>query len=149
MSINNNVMLYGRVVESDLIKKLDKTKNGTNILYFTLAVKNKKNVDYIPLKAFGNLAKVIATYCEKGDLVSVAAHLSIQNIADEKGNWTRYWSVVVKEFQILAHPANNKDNQINTTDIPLANNQNVSPNDHHLADSQNDEDDDRPWELKL
>ena len=96
MFINNDVRLIGRIVESDLPKNIQNPQNKLNgeILYFKLAVKriyNKQDhTQFIPVKAFGKMAKKIAVNYNKGDLVAIQAQIHYQNKENADGEWEHY-----------------------------------------------------------
>lgn len=78
-------MLNKLFIEGRLTKNPYVNEKGT-VCMFTLAqdtgYKDKqgnKITNFVSLKCFGNLVKVIEDYCFKGDLISVEAHAITEN----------------------------------------------------------------------
>lgn len=76
----NKLFIEGRLTKDPYVNE-----KGT-VCIFTLAqdtgYKDKqgnKITNFVSLKCFGNLTKVIGDYCLKGDLISVEAHAATEN----------------------------------------------------------------------
>ena len=76
----NKLILEGRLTKDPYVN------DKGSVCMFTLAqdtgYKDKqgnKITNFVSLKCFGNLVKVIEDYCFKGDLISVEAHATTEN----------------------------------------------------------------------
>ncbi|WP_280769523.1 single-stranded DNA-binding protein [Salipaludibacillus daqingensis] len=79
----NQFTLIGRMAKSP---QLQTTKDGTNFIRFTLAVRRTfKNqagnydTDFIQLVAWNKLAETIADYCTKGSLISCNGRIQMRS----------------------------------------------------------------------
>lgn len=66
-----NITGYGRLA-SDILLKTSKDIQYTN---FLLATHNHKKTTFIKCVAFGSLAQLLTTYCNKGDRILVSGEL--------------------------------------------------------------------------
>ena len=82
-----------------------RTKNGTPVVSFTLAVDRRKKedgADFIPCIAWDKAAETIARYVHKGDMFAVTGY--IQTRSYEKDGRRNYATeVVTTSFQFLEH----------------------------------------------
>ena len=73
----NRICLSGRIV-NDL--ELRCTGQGKDIVSYTLACRRDKDTtDFIPCTTFGEFAKVLCQYCQKGDMVGVEGRLQVSS----------------------------------------------------------------------
>ncbi len=100
----NHITLTGRLTK-DL--ELRSTATGRDTTMFSLAVdggkdaENNKITDFINVSAYGERAKLVSTYCHKGDLIGVEGKLKPYVKEDDKGNKTTYYSVVIDRVEFL------------------------------------------------
>lgn len=80
------------------------TSGDLMIVSFTLAVDRKgkdKGADFIPCKAFGKTAEVIAQYVKKGSMIGITGRIQTGSY-DAKDGTKRYTTdVMVNEFYFL------------------------------------------------
>lgn len=93
----NSVVLVGRITRDLEIRR---GASGVGVLPFTLAVDDaRKTADgnratnFIPCKAFGNSADLIAKYCRKGSLIAVSG--TLQSSTFERRDGTKATSIEV------------------------------------------------------
>ena len=123
----NTVSLCGRLVRDPETKM---TSSDLMIASFTLAVDRKgkdKGADFIPCKAFGKTAEVIAQYVKKGSMIGITGRIQTGSY-DAKDGTKRYTTdVMVNEFYFLEskrHEPANMDQfadlePVDSSDIPF------------------------------
>ncbi|WP_034552715.1 single-stranded DNA-binding protein [Carnobacterium funditum] len=100
----NQLNLVGRIVREIDIKELG---DGKVVLNNTLAVKRKfKNekgqpADFIPIVAWGQVAKLIQIYCEKGDLVGLTGHIQSRSYQNKEEETVFVVEMLVNEVDFL------------------------------------------------
>ena len=106
------------------------TSGDLMIVSFTLAVDRKgkdKGADFIPCKAFGKTAEVIAQYVKKGSMIGITGRIQTGSY-DAKDGTKRYTTdVMVNEFYFLEskrHEPANMDQfadlePVDSSDIPF------------------------------
>ena len=103
----NKVNLTGRFTKDP---ELRKTRNGTSIIEFNLAVQRRlskeqreageREADFPRLRAWAKVADFIYKWCKKGTMVSIVGR--IQTDQYEKDNQTVYTTdVVVEDFELI------------------------------------------------
>ena len=92
----NKVQLIGRLTRD---VEVIETKSATKVVKFSLAVRrrNKDEVDFINMVAFGNSAEFIPKYFSKGSQIAVSGRLQVKNYEDKEGNKRTATDVVVEE----------------------------------------------------
>ena len=96
----NNVSLIGRLTK-DVQER--RTKNGTPVVSFTLAVDRRKKedgADFIPCIAWDKAAETIAKYVHKGDLFGVTGYIQTRSY-EKDGRMNYVAEVVTTSFQFL------------------------------------------------
>lgn len=96
----NNVSLIGRLTK-DVEER--RTRNGTHVVSFTLAVNRRKKedgADFIPCIAWDKAAETIAKYVHKGDLFGVTGYIQTRNY-EKDGRMNYVTEVVTTSFQFL------------------------------------------------
>ena len=94
----NKLFLEGRFTMDPYVN--DKGSVCFFILAQSTGFKDKNGdpvTNFVKLKAFGNLVKVIGDYCLKGDLISVEAHVTTEKNKDEYTT-----AVIVDNMHFLA-----------------------------------------------
>lgn len=103
----NKVNLTGRFTKDP---ELRKTRNGTSIIEFNLAVQRRlskeqreageREADFPRVRAWAKVADFIYKWCKKGTMVSIVGR--IQTDQYEKDNQTVYTTdVVVEDFELI------------------------------------------------
>lgn len=96
----NQVCLIGRVTK-DVQER--RTKNGTPVVSFTLAVDRRKRedgADFINCIAWDKTAETIARYVHKGDLFGVTGYIQTRSY-EKDGRMNYATEVVTTGFQFL------------------------------------------------
>jgi len=76
----DEIFLIGRITK-DL--ELKTTTTGKDVVSYTLAVQISKDVtEFINCTTFGEMAKTLTTYCNKGDLIAVIGQLRTNQYED-------------------------------------------------------------------
>lgn len=84
----NKVMLQGRLTEHPELKY---TKSNKAVVDFSIAVEDsravngERNVNFFKCEAWGNTAKFICKYFEKGQQIIVDGRLATNNYTDKNG----------------------------------------------------------------
>ena len=101
----NSVILIGRLTKDLEVKELD--KEGA-VARFSLAVnrgwKNadgETEADFIDITLWNDLAKHVAEYCKKGDLIAVKGRLQNNNYEKEDGTKVYSLTVVAEKVTFL------------------------------------------------
>lgn len=77
------ILVKGRIATDINIKYLD---SGTAVSNFSIIINDGNNKDFIPCVAWGNKAKIIMDYAEKGDLIEFEGRIRSNSYdSDEKG----------------------------------------------------------------
>lgn len=104
--MHNEVSLVGRLTKQP---ELSKTQAGKSAVYFTLAVKQNKDITYwIDCHCFANTAEFLNTYFRKGDLIALSGSLNTYS----KNNSTIMY-VNVRDVMLLNRPGSTQDSQSN------------------------------------
>jgi single-strand DNA-binding protein len=125
----NKVILCGNI-STDIDFKT--TSGGTPVARFSLAVKNMKGVDFIPIVTWNQVADNVSSYCNKGSKILVEGR--IQNNSYEKDGQKKYTTdVVADRLEFLEKKEGNpyKDMSIKT--------------DSNIGNQIEITDDDLPW----
>jgi single-strand DNA-binding protein len=104
----NNVILNGRLVRDPETKVL---KNGTTVCNFSIAngrtykvgEEKKEYTNFFNVQAFGKFAETIATYCTKGQQLSIVGRLQYRTW-EKDGQKRSAIDIVLENFQFLAKP---------------------------------------------
>ena len=94
----NELTIYGRLTRD---AKLAFAASGTAVAKATIAVNHGKDkVTFIPVKAFGKTAEVLAEHVKKGHRVLVKAHIQT-NVAEVKGEKKMYIDIVIDQLHFV------------------------------------------------
>lgn len=95
----NELTLYGRLTrDPDCIVS---PKTGNFVAKATIAINyGKGQATFIPLKAFGKTAEVLAKYTKQGDRVLVKGHIQT-NVAEVKGEKKMYLDIVIDQLHFV------------------------------------------------
>ena len=117
MAYLNKTMLIGYMVKDPEIKY---TPSGTAILDFTIATnkkyKDKEEVFFAPIKAFGKAAETIATYVAKGDPIYIEGRLKRESWDDKNGKKREKVLIILESFQLLGSKKDSGSNKQSTDD---------------------------------
>ena len=95
----NELTLYGRLTRDPDFAVSPKT--ATSVAKTTIAVNyGKDQVTFIPLKAFGKTAEVLAKYVKKGHRILVKGHIQT-NVAEVKGEKKMYIDIVIDNLHFV------------------------------------------------
>lgn len=84
----NRICLSGRITH-DL--ELRCTSTGKDVVSYTLAVRrDKDNTDFINCTTFGEFAKILCEYCQKGDMIGVEGRLQVSTYEKDNKKYTNY-----------------------------------------------------------
>lgn len=113
--MKNTVILVGRLTR-DI--ELRYTSNNKEVVDFSLAVDtDKDHVDFLNIQAWGNLAKNLAEYTQKGDMIGVKGMLKHDVYTNKDGERRSRDYVLAREMTFLAtKKKETKANQDNSTD---------------------------------
>lgn len=112
----NQLNLVGRIVRKIEMKEVGE---GKVVLNNTLAVKRKfkndqgQQADFIPIVAWGQVAKLIQSYCEKGDLIGLTGHVQSRSYQNKVEETVFVVEMIVSEIDFLQ---GNKSALSNTND---------------------------------
>lgn len=112
----NQLNLVGRIVRKIEMKEVGE---GKVVLNNTLAVKRKfkndqgQQADFIPIVAWGQVAKLIQSYCEKGDLIGLTGHVQSRSYQNKVEETVFVVEMIVSEIDFLQ---GNKNALSNTND---------------------------------
>jgi len=102
MSINR-VTILGRLTANP---ELRATNTGLSVVAFNVAVDrgsgDKKTTDFVPAKAFGKVADLIAQYLQKGSKVAVEGNLTTRTYEDKNNNKRFVMEVLVEKIEFLS-----------------------------------------------
>lgn len=111
----NKILLTGRITK-DL--ELRATGTGKDIVSYQVAVRrDKDNTDFINITTFGEFAKVLCNYCQKGDMIGIEGRLQIDNYTDKDGNNRTSYSVISDKIDFLNVKKEEKKEQTTPTSI--------------------------------
>ena len=103
----NQVLLVGRLVRD---VDLRTTTSGADVARFTLAIpRNYKNkngeylTDFINCITWRNLARNMAEYCKKGDLVGIKGRIQNVSYTDRDGNNIYKTEIIADNVTFLAN----------------------------------------------
>ena len=95
----NRVDLIGRI-SNDI--ELRYTTNNVEVVSFNLAVnRDKDNTDFIKINAFSGTAKLIDSYCKKGDKIAIEGSLRVSSYDDKNGNKRTDYNVLANRVEFL------------------------------------------------
>lgn len=95
----NRVDLIGRI-SNDI--ELRYTTNNIEVVSFNLAVnRDKDNTDFIKINAFSGTAKLIDSYCKKGDKIAIEGSLRVSSYDDKNGNKRTDYNVLANRVEFL------------------------------------------------
>lgn len=95
----NNVQLLGRLTK-DVELRVSK-KSEKNFAYFTLAVQNGEDVNFIDCVAFDKLAETIEKYVKKGNRLLVEGSINVSIYEDKDGNKRKSTNVFVNKITFI------------------------------------------------
>ena len=96
----NNVNLMGRLVEDPQVTEV----KGNKICAFTIAVQRSRNrdkTDFIPVKAWSNLAETIAKFFHKGERIVITGNLQNNSYKADDGKYRSFFEVEVESFEFV------------------------------------------------
>ena len=112
----NQVLLVGRLVRD---VDLRTTTSGADVARFTLAIlRNYKNqngeylTDFINCITWRNLARNMAEYCKKGDLVGIKGRIQNVSYTDRDGNNIYKTEIIANNVTFLSN--SNKKEELTT-----------------------------------
>lgn len=113
--MKNTVILVGRLTKNI---ELRYTNSGKEVVDFSLAVDiDKDHVDFLNIQAWGKLAKNLAEYTEKGDMIGVRGTLKHDVYTNKNGEKRSRDYVLAREIAFLAtKKKETKANQNNSND---------------------------------
>lgn len=113
--MKNTVILVGRLTRNI---ELRYTSNNKEVVDFSLAVDtDKDHVDFLNIQAWGKLAKNLAEYTEKGDMIGVRGTLKHDVYTNQNGEKRSRDYVLAREIAFLAtKKKETKTNQNNSND---------------------------------
>ncbi len=100
----NQLNVVGRIVREIEVKEVGE---GKVVLNNTIAVKRKfkndqgQQADFIPIVAWGQVAKLIQIYCEKGDLIGLTGHIQSRSYQNKEEETVFIVEMVVSEIDFL------------------------------------------------
>lgn len=104
--MNNNFIFIGRLTKSPELRYTRENKAVTQI---DLAVQNgKDDVTFVPITLFGNIAKNVCEYCEKGDQVGFQGIVKNHNWEDTKGNKHYDYTFMANRMSFLQTKSSNQ-----------------------------------------
>ena len=117
----NRVVLVGRLTRDP---ELRYTESGAPVAKFTLAVdrnytkqNGEREVDFIFISAWRNLAENVAKYTTKGSLVALEGKLQVRSYENNEGRTVWHTEVVADNVRFL--DSKKKDEQQNDQGDPL------------------------------
>lgn len=105
----NSVHLTGRFVADPELRTTPSEKEVTNFSLVPLNTRKDEKVDYINCVAWGNTAKAICEYFEKGKPISLVGHLASSNYENKEGNKTYRMDVVIESWGFLPPDRTNNE----------------------------------------
>lgn len=94
----NTVQLLGRLAR-DPEFYAPKTKDGTAVCRFTLAVqRDKETADFISCTAFGQTAEVIDQHCRKGQRIAVTGRIQTGSYTSKDGDTIYTTDVIINRL---------------------------------------------------
>lgn len=100
----NQLFLVGRLTKDPKLKKLEGKKN----CYITVAVKRAyKNsdgiydTDFIGCTVWNVIAERVCEYCQKGDLISVKAHIQNNNYIDKDEKPVYSYEIIADQISFM------------------------------------------------
>ena len=84
----NTITITGRCTNAPELRSLkgDKTKDAGYVAEVNIAVnKDKDTVFFFPVVAWGNTAKALAEYVDKGDKITVSGYLAYKSWENDEG----------------------------------------------------------------
>ena len=99
----NNITLMGRLVADPEAKKLENTVKTS----VTIAVDDGKDADgknkaiFVPIVAFGPMAKVLYTFFKKGNRILIQGRLSIRSYETKDGNKSSWTEVIISGIDFI------------------------------------------------
>ena len=103
--MNNNFIFIGRLTKSP---ELRYTSSNKAVAQIDLAVQNGKDVTFVPITLFGNIAENVHKYCEKGDQVGFQGIVKNHNWEDNKGNKHYDYTFMANRMSFLQTKTNNQ-----------------------------------------
>ena len=114
----NRICLVGRLVRDP---ELRYSNSGVAVTTFTLAVdrrfknaQGERESDFIQVKAFKQLAELVANYLSKGKQAAVSGSLQISSYADKDGNKKYSTDVIADDCQFLSPKGETQSNNSST-----------------------------------
>lgn len=102
----NKIIIIGRLTKD---VELRYSKSGVAVSTFTLAVdrrfknaQGEKEVDFIQVKSFKQLAELAANYLSKGKMAAVSGSLQISSYTDKEGIKKYSTDVIADDIQFLS-----------------------------------------------
>lgn len=111
----NKINLIGRVVKKPELKMMT---SGKEVVEFSLAVnrsfKNSNgdyDTDFFNCRAYGNLAKTISKFTEKGDKLGIVGSVYNNNYEDKEGIKRIFTYIAVQELDFVSQAPKKKEEE--------------------------------------
>ena len=111
----NTIVVIGRLTHDP---ELRYTQQGTAVTNFSVAVdrpqfnkEKEKEVDFIPVVVWANLAEVVAEHLQKGRLVAVQGRLQLRSYDNNDGQKVRVAEIVADNVRFLDYAKESADEE--------------------------------------
>lgn len=95
----NRFVGSGRLTADPVLRK---TKKDNDVVSFTIAINRDDSVaDFINIVVYGNIAKNVARYVHKGDMVEVDGKLQMRKYKDKQGYDRTTYEIVAERVVFL------------------------------------------------
>lgn len=100
----NQVTLVGRLVREIQLQEVGESKsvvNNTIAVQRIFKTEQQQQADFIPLVAWGKVAKLLDLYCEKGDLIGINGKMQSRSYINSENITIFVVEMRVEEIQFL------------------------------------------------
>lgn len=100
----NQVTLVGRLVRGIQLQEVGESKsvvNNTIAVQRIFKTEQQQQADFIPLVAWGKVAKLLDLYCEKGDLIGINGKMQSRSYINSENITIFVVEMRVEEIQFL------------------------------------------------
>ena len=100
----NQVTLIGRLVREIQLQEVGESKsvvNNTIAVQRIFKTEQQQQADFIPLVAWGKVAKLLDLYCEKGDLIGINGKMQSRSYINSENITIFVVEMRVEEIQFL------------------------------------------------
>lgn len=124
-------MLNQLTIEGRLTKE-PQLEQKTSTIYVRFVIASQRNysdkdgnyqADFVPVVMFGKQAERFSKVVNKGDLISIIAHVSTDTYQDKEGNNHLSMSIVANQFNRLSRPLKTQSTDNSATDSSNENDQ--------------------------